>query len=63
MKTMEKIIAKAIEKRNLPELALGYVRYEILRRVTPFYYKDMCDRCMRGKRFDDLVDELVMEDA
>lgn len=42
----------------LPRLKQGNDRYEKLRKVTPARFDALYQDNMRGKKFDDLVDEL-----
>jgi hypothetical protein len=43
------------------DLAAGYLRYEALRKLDWFAFKDLCARNIRGENFDDMVDELVLK--
>lgn len=54
------IIAKECY-RTVPDLALGYLRYEALRRLHPPEYKALHEKNLAGQRFDDMVDDLVIE--
>jgi hypothetical protein len=57
---IEKLVAATIEQRDLKELALGFLRYEALRKLGPHKYAELCRKNIReGQRFDDLVDELI----
>ena len=44
--------------RELPIVLAGYNRYEKLRRVSVAQYHDLCSRNLRGRPFDEMVDEL-----
>ena len=57
---IERIIAKECY-RTVPRLTLGYMRYEALRRLNPKDYTKLHQRNLLGERFDDLVDDLVVE--
>lgn len=57
---IEKIITKECY-RTVPHLTLGFMRYEALRRVGPLHYKLLHEKNLAGQRFDDLVDDLVIE--
>jgi len=58
MELPEQLI-KAVENHNINELALGWVRYEKLRRLSPREYGELCKKnLLGGERFDDLVDQL-----
>ena len=55
-----KIITKEAY-RTVPDLTLGYLRYEALRRLNPMMFKKLHERNLVGERFDDMVDSLVVE--
>ena len=48
---------------NMLELARGFMRYEALRKLNARQYAELMDRCYKGEAFDDLVDELVVEEV
>lgn len=57
---IETLVAQAISERDPKELALGYLRYEALRKLAPYSYLELCRKNIReGHRFDDMVDELI----
>ena len=43
------------------ELALGFLRYEALRKLTPRKFSELHVRNLRGENFDEMVDKLVVE--
>lgn len=47
---------------NMPELTLGHMRYEALRRLNPMDFAELHRRNIAGEFFDDMVDELVVRD-
>lgn len=47
--------------RTTDELAIGFLRYEALRKLTPAQYADLHKRNLKGERFDDMVDALVLK--
>ncbi len=49
----------AISERSTGELAVGFIRYEALRRLNPRQYAELHKRLLRGENFDGMVDELV----
>ena len=49
--------------RPWDELALGYLRYEALRKLNCHEVEDLHKRNMYGDNFDDMVDELVLRGA
>ena len=57
---IEALVAQAMTERDPKELALGFLRYEALRKLGPASYSELCRRNIEaGYRFDDLVDELI----
>ena len=54
------MVSQTMTEHDPRELALGYLRYEALRKLGPHKYAELCRKNIReGKRFDDLVDELI----
>ena len=54
------LVAQAMTERDPRQLALGYLRYEALRKLGPSKYAELCRKNIHeGHRFDDLVDELI----
>jgi len=50
---------KEQKEYDLAELRLGWIRYEKLRKLSPFRYKQLWELSLKsGKAFDDLVDSL-----
>lgn len=47
------------ESHTREHLALGYLRYEAVRKLTPGKYAELCERNLVGERFDELVDGLI----
>lgn len=41
------------------ELALGWLRYEAVRKLNVVEFANLIDRNLKGERFDDMVDELI----
>lgn len=55
--------AAATEKGEL-DLAEGYLRYEALRKLNTARYADLVSKSLAGvATFDELVDELVLENS
>ena len=53
-------MAEVISERTVEELALGWLRYEELRLVTPWKYSELSkENLVHGRPFDDLVDEMI----
>jgi len=63
MKTLEGLILE-IEGRYTPrELALGWLRYEALRKLTPRHYAELCSRNLNGENFDQMVTDLIANET
>ena len=56
---MRKLIIKAIKERPTVQLAIGFLRYEALRKLNATQFSELCHRNLHGERFDDMVDQLV----
>ena len=57
---IETLVAEAMTERDPKELALGFLRYEALRKLAPYSYLELCRKNIReGHRFDDMVDQLL----
>ena len=52
-------MAEVISERAVEELALGWLRYEALRKLNPRQYSDLSKENLTGRAFDDLVDEMI----
>lgn len=62
MNDISKKIEMAIHCRNPRDLALGWLRYEALRKLGPKRFAELCERNIKdGERFDDMVDELIVK--
>ena len=58
----EKLLLQCISERNPVELAIGFLRYEALRKLRSHQFKQLCERNLSGVFFDDMVDELIEKD-
>ena len=56
-----KMIGRSISERPLIELALGFIRYEALRKLNPSQYRELYERNLTGENFDRMVDNLVLD--
>lgn len=54
-------LSDAKQANSVDELAIGWMRYKALRRLTPQKYTAIHMRNLAGERFDDMVDELVAD--
>lgn len=60
MSDLETLVARAMTERDPRELALGYLRYEALRKLGPSKYSELHRRNIEtGHRFDDMIDRLI----
>jgi hypothetical protein len=60
MKTLDQLIAETIADRTPEQLALGWLRYEELRRFSTAAYQCLVSRNLEGENFDEiLTNELI----
>jgi hypothetical protein len=59
LNSLETVVARAMSERDPRELALGYLRYEELRKLGPASYAELCRRNYYGKNFDEMIDQLI----
>ncbi len=55
MKTLEQLITDTIADRTIEQLALGWLRYEELRRFSVAAYQCLVSRNLEGENFDEMV--------
>ncbi len=55
-------VQQALATRQPAELALGWLRYEALRKLTPRQFGDLYRLNLRGRAFDELVDDLIKKE-
>jgi hypothetical protein len=55
MKTLEQLITETIADRTPEQLALGWLRYEELRRFSVAAYQCLTARNLDGENFDEMV--------
>lgn len=60
---LNKAVEKAAERHSKELLALGWCRYEALRKLSPRQFEELRKRNIAGERFDDMVDELVAKET
>jgi hypothetical protein len=60
-KTIGQLVVRAIAEHDVEELALGFLRYETLRRMNPNQFKELNQRNLAGERFDDIVTEELLK--
>lgn len=54
------LISRAIATRTPEELALGFLRYEALRKLNARQYGELIWLNLAGENFDGLIDEIVV---
>lgn len=55
------LVRLCIDAHSTEELALGFLRYEALRRVTTRAFGEMVRRALAGECFDDIVTESLLK--
>lgn len=58
---IERLVNKIVASKTPTELAIGYLRYETLRRLKPRVFSELHSLNLAGRPFDDLVDEAMRE--
>lgn len=53
--TLEKLIEETLAEITPAELALGWLRYETLRRFSPHKYTELNNRNLTGENFDEMI--------
>lgn len=56
----ETLVRLCIANHTPEELALGWLRYEAVRKLNARQFAELCQRNLGGKSFDDLVTEAVL---
>lgn len=59
--SLGKKVRLAVAGNNVEELALGFLRYDALRKLNARQYAEICRRNLAGERFDDMVTEMVVK--
>ena len=54
-------IAKTLYNRSAHELAVGWLRYEALRLLTPLKFAQLYQFNLNGENFDDMVTKLIIK--
>lgn len=60
-KDLEQLVSLCVANHTPEELALGWLRYETLRRLNPRQFHDLWRVHLSGQRFDDLVTDALLE--
>ena len=58
--SLARLVRLCVANHTPEELALGWLRYEALRRVNPRIFSEMNSRNMSGEFFDDIVTEALL---
>jgi len=54
------LLVRLVVSNHTPEeLALGYLRYEAVRKMSARTFGELCKRNLDGERFDDLVTDAI----
>ncbi len=61
MKTIEQLISETIAERTPEQLALGWIRYEELRRFSVAAYQCLTARNLQGENFDKMVETELLK--
>lgn len=61
---LEELVERSILENSsgIRELALGFLRYEKIRKLNPRQFTELCKRNLKGEYFDNMVDELILND-
>jgi hypothetical protein len=63
MKTLKEKVVELLCEKSFYDLALGWLRYEVVRNLDARRFDAMCTLNLKGGvALNDLVDELIMED-
>lgn len=54
-------LTSLMNDRSSLELAVGFLRYEALRKLNPRQYSEICARNLKGENFDTMIDDLLTE--
>jgi hypothetical protein len=58
--SLDRLVRLCVSNHTPEELALGWLRYEALRRVNPRIFAEMNRRNLAGEFFDDIVTEALL---
>lgn len=54
-------VNRAINDNSEPALAVGFVRYEAVRKLNTQQFAEVFSRSLKGEQFDDIIDELIVK--
>lgn len=55
-------LTETFEGKSKTDLALGYLRYEALRKLTPRQFSELYMRNLKGENFDQMINELIVKE-
>lgn len=58
---IEQLISVAIKNHTPEELALGWVRYEVVRTMNARQFGEMCKRNLSGENFDNMITAAIQD--
>jgi hypothetical protein len=61
MSRFYELFKRTLKEVESGQLAIGWLRYEALRRLNPHQFTDLHKRNIAGENFDAMVDQLVEE--
>jgi thymidylate synthase ThyX len=60
MTELDNLVSLCVAVHTPKELALGWLRYEALRRLSPRIFAELHKRNIGGERFDDMVTQSLL---
>ena len=57
---LDNLITKVKDSYTENELAIGYLRYEALRKLSPLAFQSVHQRNLDGTNFDSIIDQLIL---
>ena len=59
--SLDQLVSLTVKNHTPEELALGWLRYEAVRKMSARHFGEMCKRNLGGEFFDDMVTEAVKD--
>ncbi len=57
--SLERMVRLVVANHTPEELALGWLRYEAVRKMSTHTFGELCKRNIGGERFDDMVTDSI----
>ena len=57
---LQRRICDVLNYLHQGEMALGYLRYEALRKIPPSKFQELHRRAIAGEHFDTMIDQLII---